>query len=626
MNKLYISLAVVILSAIGLTSQADAAVLYLRDNATTWAAASSWSNVGAADNTDSGPCTASDTCIAELLSGNVSISATAAAGSFSTTAGTGSWGGTLTHDAGIVWTVSGNITFNAGMTYTPTATSTVTLAANNTLTSAGKLFPLVISNTGITTTLGDNLSFMASKVITLTLNGNSLALNGFTIAGNSATNRVLIRSNTLGTARTLTNTTGTFANADFRDITFSTVADYSAIAGGSGDCGGNTNGTFTTAQTNYWIGGTGSWSDVNEWASSSGGAGASGRVPLPQDGARFDVNSFSAGGQTVTQDMPRIGKDVDWTGVTNTPTWSTNTIAQTIYGSLTLVSGMTFTTGSTGTWIFEGRSDVYLTSAGKTFATSFQINKGTGNGVTLLDAFTITTSGFLLLNGDFDANDFSVTIGSYVRLKYNPSSPFYYDGGHSVLNMGSGTWTFSGTSALEGPWRSDTTSRPSTGTLTLNAEESIIYFSDVSGTSKNFTASGTTTFNDLKIKGGGAGAVVIAGTNTFNRIYTDGGGTKSVTLPGSTTTTILSGLGLNNGTNLITFTASAGSATLAKSGSGNVDWDYVSLTNIIASTTNTWYAGTHSTNGGGNTNWIFSEAPQTHLGTFIGDEEQLIYK
>lgn len=48
--------------------------------------------------------------------------------------------------------------------------------------------------------------------------------------------------------------------------------------------------------------------------------------------------------------MPRI-PGTNWTGVTNTPTWTTSTVAS-VFGSLTLVSGMTLT-ASTQTYTFE---------------------------------------------------------------------------------------------------------------------------------------------------------------------------------------------------------------------------------------------------------------------------------
>lgn len=563
-------LTLIALATLTLCGDAWAATLYLRDDATTWASAASWSNVSSLDHTNSGPCTASDDCIADATSGSVTIGAAAAAKSFDATA----YLGTLTHNA-FTWTVSGNLTFGVGMTYTPLATSTLSFNQNATLITAGKLMPLVAS-TGGALTLGDNLTFMDSKVMTLTLSataGNRLIMSSYTVAGNSLVNRILVRSATLGSSAGVNVGTGTFANADFRDIALNTSTDLSAITGLSGDCGGNTNITFTTAATQTYTGGTGSWSDASKWTS---------RVPLPQD----DVSMSGVTGGTITADMPRLGKSIDWTGASGSPTVAWNgSSTVTNYGSLTLISGMT--NGTSGTFIFEGRSSFTLTTAGKGLcAITSQMVGGT---LTLQDAVSSVATQWAQTNGTLNTNNFNFT------------APIIFSSGSVArgLTAGSSVITLSGTG---------TVLNISTSTnFTMSAGSSTILISDTSASSKTF-AGGGLTYNDLKIAGGGAGAVILTGANTFNRIYTDGGGTKSITLPGSTTTTILSGQGLNNGTNVVTFTASAGTATISKSGAGDVEWPYVHLTNIAAAQTNTFYAP-NSTNNGGNTNWIFGAAP-----------------
>lgn len=540
-----------------------------------WTANGTWSTTdgGAADTVAP---TASDDVFLTANSGNVTISANSVGKSLNCTGYTG----TLTHN-GFSLTLSGNLTMVAGMTYTPTENVSCVLSfiVDATITTGGKLVHRVqLNGTNADLTLGDNLSFWASKTTHLNMvsSGTTVILNGFTVSGNSATNRVLVLSNTLGTARTITNTTGTFANADFRDITLSTAADLSAITGLSGDCGGNTNITFTTAATQTATGNSANWS-TSTWTS---------RVPLPQD----DVVLSLTAGQTLTNDMPRMGKSIS---VTTAMILSTNTVAQTLYGGLDLTNLATFTVGTTGSWTFEGRGSHTITSAGKTFGSAVTINP-IGGTYTLGDAFSNTNAGISHSAGTINDGGFSVSLATQYFTSNNPTL------------VKSGTWTISGTGTK---WTAGTSaSITDTGTIIL---------SDTSASSKTFTGSGRT-YNDLLINGGGAGAIIITGANTFNRIYTDGGGTKSITLQGSTTTTIASGLGLANGTNVITFTASAGSATVAKSGGGTVGWDYLNLTNIIASTANTWYAGANSTDGGGNTNWIFTAPPATNNGSSFG--------
>ena len=92
----------------------------------------------------------------------------------------------------------------------------------------------------------------------------------------------------------------------------------------------------------YWVGNGGDWSDnTNHWSASSGGAGGA-SLPTSSDDVFFDANSFSAGSQTVTIDVTAYCLNMDWTGATDTPTLAGG-LASHIYGSLTLIAGMTVT-------------------------------------------------------------------------------------------------------------------------------------------------------------------------------------------------------------------------------------------------------------------------------------------
>jgi len=565
------------------------ATLYLKAAGGNWTAAATWSSTGSGGGDSAGPPTAADDCIAETGSGNLTISATSVGKSFSAIAGAGDWAGTLTHNA-FNWTISGNVTFSAGMTYTP-STSPLITGASMTLTTAGKAMGNITHNVG-TLTLGDNLAFGASKSYTLSYAGTAFNLNGFTLSGNSATNRVLVASGTVASGKQITGTLATsFDNVDFRDIIFTNVSDLDLSDGQTkliGDVGGNTltgGGsvlTFTTSATQTYTGGAGNWSDVTKWTT---------RVPLPQD----DVSMSGATAGSIVADMPRLGRDIDWTGAAG-GTWTIASIPVSVYGSVTLVSAMTLQ-HTTVAFNLAGRGTHFITSAGKTWASSSSAVFGIGapgGSYTLLDAFVKgnATGSFQISLGTFDANDFNVTMAgtqAFVSTANNAR----------VINMGNGTWTLSGTGNI---WNVGGTG------LTLNAEGSTVSFTDTGASAKTFTGAGKV-YNDFVISGGGAGAITIAiNNNTFNRIYTDGAGTKAIILP--TTTTLISGSGLGNGTNVITFTASGATATISKS-SGVLSWDYVNLTNIPSAGGATFYAGSHSTDGGGNTGWNFTDAPAT---------------
>lgn len=172
-----------------------------------------------------------------------------------------------------------------------------------------------------------------------------------------------------------------------------------------------------------------------------------------------------------------------------------------------------------------------------------------------------------------------------------------------VLYMGNGTVTLptSGT-----PWKFTTATN-----LTFYCEGSTILFTDVTASSKTFQGGGLT-YNKFNITGGGAGSVLFGATGggcTFSRPWQITGGAKTIQLPASTTTTFNYAGNFGNGSNIITIVPASGSAGFLFGGLFN--GDYLNITNITASASGVIpaYAGTHSTDGTGNTNWVFTAAP-----------------
>lgn len=115
---------------------------------------------------------------------------------------------------------------------------------------------------------------------TVSLTAN-VTLTSIALDGLSATNRLLIQSSVLGTARTLNCVVASASYVDFRDIIGAGVGPWnlSAITGGSGQCGGNGGITFTTAKNLYWyqtVTGVAFISDATKWFNASGGTGGAG--------------------------------------------------------------------------------------------------------------------------------------------------------------------------------------------------------------------------------------------------------------------------------------------------------------------------------------------------------------
>ena len=53
----------------------------------------------------------------------------------------------------------------------------------------------------------------------------------------------------------------------------------------------------------YWIGGSGKWSDLSHWATTSGGSIRPSAIPGSKDNVIFDDKSFTAPNQTVQIDQ-----------------------------------------------------------------------------------------------------------------------------------------------------------------------------------------------------------------------------------------------------------------------------------------------------------------------------------
>jgi len=136
--------------------------------------------------------------------------------------------------------------------------------------------------------------------------------------------------------------------------------------------------------TRYWVGDGGTWdaSDTTHWGSASGVADNA-SVPGPTDAAIFDAASFSIPAQTVTIGSIGVGS-INFTGVDNNPT-ITLSAEISVYGNLTLVTGMTF--NAHATYPFHITGNCALTSAGKSFNTVY-IDTGTVT-LTLQDAAII---------------------------------------------------------------------------------------------------------------------------------------------------------------------------------------------------------------------------------------------
>lgn len=531
--------------------------------------------------------------------------------------------------AGITRTFTGAITMNATAGGTVTLTSNaITYASAFTFNKTGATFQLVddlnttanftltagafdgstnsktviLSGSAQTITPTVPLSFYSlnrtpaapSTGNGLTLAGNITVTNLFTVSdGATASNRVLVQSSTVGTPRTITAASISLSQADFMDITGAGAAGWNILGDlsnfGSGDCSGNSGITFPISKTRHWINAnSGNWSAVANWATSTAGtAGAT--FPLCQDDVYFD-NAFGTS-NTVTADIPRLGRNIDWTGATWTTalTWGGGNVS--IFGSLTLISGLTSTEG-TNTFFGRGSFTIDLKGVVLSNTNGGATINAPGGTYTLSSNFTLdSTHSLILTNGTFNSNSNVISVGAITLSSAG------------TLTLGTETDVLSGAATIY-----------NNGGGTLNASSSTIKITNSSGGTLSFNPSAVgQVFNNLWIaRGSGGGSFTVNGSNTFNNFRDTGSVAESILFTSGTTQNISSwSVSGASSANRITINSNDTSThALVFNGSGQVCSDFLNIQHSVVTRGLGWYAGSHSVNNQATatagSGWIFS--------------------
>jgi hypothetical protein len=496
---------------------------------------------------------------------------------------------TLTLSGAVTFTTSTNLSFSAG-------TSQINISnANQTFDGGGLNFY------NVTYTRPTNTSFVISGANTfnnLTITPTGTGVFNCTLASNqtitgtlnlssaSPIQRTFLRSDTLGTTRTLTVNSLSATDCDFRDITIAGAAAGSTPTR-AGDCGGNAGITFPAPKTVYWnLAGAQNWSATG-WAVLSGGTPNINNFPLAQDTAVFDEAAGSVTGTITINTAWNIGT-FNASLRTSAMTLTTSTNAPVVYGDWKFGTGVTLSS-TTGTITFAGRGTQTITSNGVGFSTPITINGVTGT-VQLADAFTLSSNrAFILTSGTFDAVSYNVTVGQFA----NGSTS-------ATLRMGSGTWTLSGTSNI---W--NLTTFPIFYKGTAN-----IVLSDTSTNARTF-AGGSLSYNKLTIGGiTGTSTLAITGDNTFTEL--------------ASTKTVAHTIDMNTGTqnigkwsitgtagNVVTFSGSGGGHNIVGERVSGVDYLVMGTTSFNTNSPGEFYAGANSTGVGAGVILTAAPAPVT---------------
>ena len=454
-------------------------------------------------------------------------------GNFNITGGTFGSSGTATRSIELgsstvtladgLWDVTGSgFTINSG-------TSTISLGSSNpqffgnsntyynvtqTNGTVNSDFPITGVNTfnNLTTTV-PNATGVKEVVFydNQTING-SLSVSG----GSSVIRRTHVRSDTIGTTRTLTcAAVAATTDSDFRDIT---IAGAAAPVSGTrlGDGGGNSGITFVAGANKYWNLSGSQNITATGWALSSGASPSLNNFPLPQDTIIFD-NAGAAG--TVACNASFMFGTFDMSARTSAMTFNISVSDMQIKGNLTVGTGVTW--GGTGSNLLlytSNGASLTLDSNGQQMASDLFIDVP-GGSVTLADIYNTGTASLEVdvRAGTFDSAGFAITCNDFISDTTKTRT----------ITLGSSTLTLYGTGNL---LTLDTTN------LTLNATSSTVVSSNTTNTSRTFVGANLT-WGNLVVGGGASTATFsITGANTFNTISHTRTAAYQIQFPSATTT------------------------------------------------------------------------------------------
>lgn len=409
-------------------------------------------------------------------------------------------------------TIYGNLTYGAAMTVQAgfTITFSKTTAGTQLVTSNGVSVDRALTiNVGTTTTVSfaDDFNGGSTRTITVTQgifdDGGKIVSVGYLASVNSNVRSVLISG--------ILNLTG------FNGVSWNTSTA--------------TNLTFTqTGVINMTYSGSSNTRTIRTAATLASS-------PSINITAGTDIINFTG------------ANNLNFTGFAGT---ITNNATATIFGFLTIPSGITITSASTSV-IFAA------TSGTKTITIVPQINLPiTINGVggtfqlgTALDMSGVSQRTFTVTNGTFNTVGYSLTCAIFDSSNSNTRS----------ISLGSSTVTLTGTGTV---WSLSTT----TG-LTFSAGTSTIKLNNASSSSKTF-AGGTLTYYNLQLTGAGTGTFIIgttSSTTTFNSLIAD---------TGPKTVQIFAGKTLN--VTLLAINGTAGNLITLQSTISGTQWNIVSTT------------------------------------------------
>ena len=288
----------------------------------------------------------------------------------------------------------------------------------------------------------------------------------------------------------------------------------------------------------YWVGGSGNWTDINHWRTSSGGTALPSVIPGPTDNVFFDANSgFTSTSKTITLDNTANCHNITFSGSAVAPTLSqSGSQTLNIYGSSEWQTGMSNINVYNIYYRHTGEAKTIKSNGVKTGLTSGRLYFEEENSISLLDDFEVLAYYFYQNAGTWNTNNHQVTIASTFMTNYGSNKPTTLNLGSSIVYLNATYSVFTTNSALTKVNAGTshlyfTKSNITSFGYGLSAHASQSYF-DVTFQSTGGVISGGAKYNRVEFKGDGS----MYGNNTFKDLLFTAG--KTYTLEVARTQTI----------------------------------------------------------------------------------------
>lgn len=368
----------------------------------------------------------------------------------------------------------------------------------------------------------------------------------------------------------------------------------------------------------YWVGGSGNWSDINHWRTSSGGNTYPAVVPGKTDNVFFDGNSgFTSGSKTITVNVVANCHNIIFSGSTVAPTIVSSTATNTlnIYGSSEWQNGMAYKVTTTS---YQNNNE-HRTIKSNGVTTGDSVSSGfvdfyETQSISLLDDFNVKYS-LRQYAGIWNTNNYRVDLGYDFTAQPTPSqktvnlgsSHIYMNGIISSFNTkAANTVLNSGTSVLH--FTAQVTNSSSSYGVQGAAGQTyydVIFENPLStGTAigSGGTALSSLNFHYVELKGGG----YIYGFNRYHQLVL--APTKTFYIERNTIQTITSLFSLKTpsceGWSTLKSTSDGSAATISMPSGSQVQVSGVVMKDINASGGSSFIAS-NSVNNGNTSGWVF---------------------